>query len=114
MPTPASPTIATTRPSPPAAASSAARRAARSVSRPTKGESPRVAAASARDRAVAAPVTSCTSTGAWRPRTGMRPSERVATRPPLRATVSAVARMEPGLAICSMRAARCTVGPTAV
>ena len=70
--------------------------------------------ASRRERIGTAPLISWTSTGACSPRTGTGPSGRAATRPRTSAIVSSVARMVPGLAICSIRAARCTVCPTAV
>jgi len=104
----------TTWPVPASIASIASSSRASSISRPTSGERARGDAASRRERIGTAPLISCTSTGACRPRTGTGPRERVATRPRTSATVCSVARIEAGLAICSMRAARCTVWPTAV
>ena len=55
-----------------------------------------------------------TSTGFARPLTGMGPSERTCIRPSTSRRVAGASRMVPGVASCSIRAARCVVSPTAV
>ena len=81
---------------------------------PTKRVSPRRAAACRRVRAGPAPVTWYTSTGSASPFTGTGPSDFTAMKPSTSPRVEGVSRMLPGLANCSIRAARCVVWPTAV
>ena len=71
------------------------------------------AAACKRVRAAAAPTSSKTSTGAVSPFIGTGPRALTCTNPSTSRSVSAVNRMLPGVASCSMRAARCVVWPIA-
>src|SRR6185295_5839037 len=73
-----------------------------------------VAAAWNRDRIAEAPTISYTSIGCARPFTGVGPIDRTSMYPSASARVSEVSTVVPGLASCSMRAARCVVCPTAV
>ena len=114
LPTPGSPTTATTWPCPTLARSRAPRSCSSSAFRPTKRVSPRRAAASRRVRAAPAPTRSNTSTGSLSPLIGTGPSGVTWTKPSARCSVAPVSRMLPGAASCSMRAARCVVWPTAV
>ena len=68
---------------------------------------------SAGRRTALAPTSSNTSTGSARPFTGTGPRAVTCTRPSTRRRVAALSRMLPGVANCSMRAARCVVSPTA-
>ena len=108
-----SPMTATTWPCPASACSRAWCRAASSACRPTKGVSPRTANACRRVRAGPAPTSSHTSTGVGSPLTGTGPRGVTWTHPSASRRVSAVSRMLPGGASCSMRAARCVVWPMA-
>ena len=81
--------------------------------RPTKRVSPRAAAAWSRVRVADGPASSNTSTGLAIPLTGTGPIGTTWTNPSASRSVSAVSRVEPGVASCSMRAARCVVWPTA-
>ncbi len=85
---------------------------ASSSSRPTSGDGTR-RPDSARSVELTPPTTSNTSTGWARPLTLTGPIERVRTRRPVMAMVSALASTVPGLASCSRRDARWTVCPTA-
>jgi hypothetical protein len=53
------------------------------------------------------------ATGSTSPFTGTGPRAVTCTRPSTRCRVAAVRRLLPGVAYCSMRAARCVVSPTA-
>src|SRR4029450_7472795 len=70
LPTPGSPTTATTWPCPAPARSRAWRSCSSSGSRPTKRVRPRSAAACSRERTVPAPTTSSPPSGAWTPGPG--------------------------------------------
>ena len=59
------------------------------------------------------PTSSKTSTGSAMPRTGTGPSALTWTYPSASRRVSALSSTEAGLAICSIRAARWVVWPTA-
>ena len=96
---------------PPAPAPDAGPRARAAV--PTKRVSPRAAAAWKRRRSALAPTSSKTSTGSGKPFTGTGPRAFTRTSPSTNPRVLGVSRMLPGVAICSMRAARTVVSPTA-
>ena len=96
-------------PCPAAARANACPRVSSSGCRPTKRVSPRLVAACKRRRMALAPVSSKTSTGAVRPLTGTGPKLSTRTSPSTSRSVAAVSRMLPGVASCSMRAARCVV-----
>ena len=60
-----------------------------------------------------APMSSNTSTGSSKPFTGTVPNDVTSTKPSASRKLSPVIRTVPGVASCSMRFARCTVGPMA-
>src|SRR5262249_24376273 len=74
---------------------------------------PRAALACKRRRSVLAPVSSKTSTGSVSPLTGNCPRALTWRSPSASLSVAAVSRMLPGVASCSMRAAKCVVWPMA-
>ena len=88
-------------------------RASSSCCRPTKRVSPRAAVACKRRRSALAPTSSKTSTGSGKPLTGTEPKAFTRTSPSTSPRVLGVSRMLPGVAICSIRAARTVVSPTA-
>lgn len=75
--------------------------------------SPRATAACKRLRTVLAPVSSNICTGSDIPFTGTEPRSSTRTKPSTSRSVAADNRMLPGVASCSIRAAKCVVGPTA-
>ena len=78
---------------------------------PYKAGQPRAALACKQRRTVLAPIGSKTSTGSLSPLTGNLPRAVTCTGPSTRRGVLAIRRMLPGVASCSMRAARCVVCP---
>ena len=80
---------------------------------PHKGVNPRAANVCRRIRTGPAPTSSHTSMGAGNPLTGTRPKGVTWTHPSTSRRVSAVSRMVPGGASCSIRAARWVVWPIA-
>ena len=97
MPTPASPTSATTWPCPaPACARACVQRRQLRLPRPTKRVSPRAAAACKRRRTALAPTSSKTSTGSASPLTGTGPRALTCTKPSTSRRVAAVSRIAPG------------------
>src|SRR6266508_1810690 len=80
---------------------------------PDEARQPRAAAACKRRRSALAPTSSKTSTGYGKPLTGTGPRACTRTSPSTKPRVLGVRRMLPGVAICSIRAARTVVSPTA-
>ena len=100
-------------PRPPPAASSARVACAVSASRPTNRLSA-PARASSRVRAPRAPTSCQTATGSARPFTLTSPSGLTSRKPSASRYVWTVMKIVSGVAVCSMRAARWVVSPTAV
>ena len=75
--------------------------------------SPRAALDCKRRCTALAPISSKTSTGSTSPLTGNCPRALTCTSPSASRRVAAVSRILPGVASCSIRAAKCVVCPTA-
>ena len=90
------------------------RRASSSVSRPTKRVSPRAAAACKRAPHRAGPDQLKDLHRRRQPLDRHRPQRRDLHKALDQPQRRGVSRIEPGMASCSMRAARCVVCPTAV
>jgi hypothetical protein len=114
LPTPASELTAAIWPWPLRASSSSACSRSSSATRPMNRESCWVSAARSFERAGAPPTSSETSMVVSSPLIGRRPSQVTCTAPSASRKVLGAMMMVPGSAICSMRAARWVVWPTAV